>query len=346
MYSPSHDTFAKYIFDVEDRDHAKEYLPTIFSAVKCRFCHSVPAHSRSHFKKESHVFPESLGNNWLFSREECDECNERASKLEADLAELITPFRFVSRIRGKKSTFTHKLARSGDLKSHLRNDYSATKEINIHAHDSLVRMRATQDGFWLTIKIRGYSYENIARALARLGFFVLSSSDYNVIGPKLQPWVAGRQNLVSPMPLWYALVPKMDGGISGFSVELTTVNGVTVLNVLFWYIGFMLFLSIPFGQLTVGDLAPPSELSGVEDPIDWKIVLTNESPKRFIECPFTSKYMHKVRPPTEDDIRRAAYFRWLDKGCPVGTQHDDWLEAETELAFTAWIAAGFGADED
>lgn len=31
-------------------------------------------------------------------------------------------------------------------------------------------------------------------------------------------------------------------------------------------------------------------------------------------------------------IRRRAHQRWLDRGCPVGSSEQDWLEAERELS--------------
>jgi hypothetical protein len=35
--------------------------------------------------------------------------------------------------------------------------------------------------------------------------------------------------------------------------------------------------------------------------------------------------------PTEEDIRRRAYQRYLDRGGDHGTDFEDWLEAEREL---------------
>jgi hypothetical protein len=33
----------------------------------------------------------------------------------------------------------------------------------------------------------------------------------------------------------------------------------------------------------------------------------------------------------QDAIRRRAYERWQQRGCPAGTAHGDWLDAEREL---------------
>src|ERR1022692_3173066 len=35
--------------------------------------------------------------------------------------------------------------------------------------------------------------------------------------------------------------------------------------------------------------------------------------------------------PTESEIATVAYQLWLDNGCPVGSDQEDWLRAETML---------------
>ena len=35
--------------------------------------------------------------------------------------------------------------------------------------------------------------------------------------------------------------------------------------------------------------------------------------------------------PTHDEIAKCAYFRWLDRGCPMDSPEVDWAAAEEEL---------------
>lgn len=35
--------------------------------------------------------------------------------------------------------------------------------------------------------------------------------------------------------------------------------------------------------------------------------------------------------PTHDEIAQRAYFRWLHRGCPMGSPEVDWAAAEEEL---------------
>ena len=34
---------------------------------------------------------------------------------------------------------------------------------------------------------------------------------------------------------------------------------------------------------------------------------------------------------TQEELEKAAYYRWLDRGCPHGDEMSDWLEAEKYL---------------
>jgi hypothetical protein len=42
--------------------------------------------------------------------------------------------------------------------------------------------------------------------------------------------------------------------------------------------------------------------------------------------------------PTESEIATVAYQLWLDRGCPVGSDQEDWLRAEAMLLKDALVA--------
>lgn len=80
----------------------------------CRFCQCTkPA---VNFSKDAHVVPAFVGNRVLFSRYECNGCNERFSKFEDDLAKMTMGDRALAQVpkrkghaslkpQGKKSSF-------------------------------------------------------------------------------------------------------------------------------------------------------------------------------------------------------------------------------------------------
>jgi len=68
---------------------------------KCRYCGKDSSEVK--FKKIAHAIPELLGNKFLFSNDECDECNSYFDRhLENDLANFFGISRTTSQILGKK----------------------------------------------------------------------------------------------------------------------------------------------------------------------------------------------------------------------------------------------------
>lgn len=65
---------------------------------KCRYC---GRQGYSHFRKIAHTFPESLGNKWVFSLDECDKCNATFSIYEDALSRAMSPLLTLGGVRGK-----------------------------------------------------------------------------------------------------------------------------------------------------------------------------------------------------------------------------------------------------
>lgn len=72
----------------------------------CRFCNR-PQGVKS-FKKDAHIIPNFLGNKYLISDFECDECNAVFSEYENDFANWLGIIRSISRTEGKSGVPTFK----------------------------------------------------------------------------------------------------------------------------------------------------------------------------------------------------------------------------------------------
>lgn len=95
---------------------------------KCRFCDS----SEPTFRMDAHTFPESLGNKWVFSRDECDACNALFSRYESALTDCCKPLLTLGGVRGKK-----KVPQSGRTVGNTRvkhhQDKTTGRRISVHA---------------------------------------------------------------------------------------------------------------------------------------------------------------------------------------------------------------------
>ncbi|OPB84419.1 HNH endonuclease [Elizabethkingia ursingii] len=74
---------------------------------KCRFCGKDS--SETTFKTESHILPQFIGNKFVVSNFECDQCNEKFSRiLENDFANFMKLFHTINGIKGGKKIPTYK----------------------------------------------------------------------------------------------------------------------------------------------------------------------------------------------------------------------------------------------
>lgn len=70
------------------------------NARTCRFCKK--SEPEVHFKQDTHALPEFTGNKYLFSYYECDECNQKFSVIESNMAEYMKLYHTMSQVKGKK----------------------------------------------------------------------------------------------------------------------------------------------------------------------------------------------------------------------------------------------------
>lgn len=64
----------------------------------CRFC---GRRGQSRFRNTAHTFPEGIGNDWIISLDECDDCNRTFMRYDDAIANAISPFLTLGGIRGK-----------------------------------------------------------------------------------------------------------------------------------------------------------------------------------------------------------------------------------------------------
>ncbi len=114
FYSANYDTL---VFKGLNQQEKKEIWGK--KPPRCRFCHRTKPTVT--FSKDAHLVPAFVGNKTLFSRYECDDCNDRFSQFEDDLAKMTMGDRAISQVprrkgftplkpQGKKSSFVRDAA--------------------------------------------------------------------------------------------------------------------------------------------------------------------------------------------------------------------------------------------
>ena len=77
----------------------------------CRFCGNDDPHK---FRTRAHTFPEALGNKWIFSDDECDDCNAKFSVYEDALTKAVGPLLTLGGTKGK-----HGVRQTGRSRSNM-----------------------------------------------------------------------------------------------------------------------------------------------------------------------------------------------------------------------------------
>lgn len=174
-------------------------------ARQCVFCFKSEPDVK--FKKEAHVIPAAFGNRTLFSREECDTCNERAGALfEGDLANSLALARAVTGTRSRKGSVKIKLRPHLDPASYIEGKPGTkgapgeTYIVTTDDDDSVQTTLNEEKGeLEIRAKVPHYTPANIAKAMARMLYFVASIEDRANLQHVLQ-WIRGE---VSWEPLAY-----------------------------------------------------------------------------------------------------------------------------------------------
>ena len=138
----------------------------------CRFCGRRNPDTK--FNNRPHIIPELLGNRYLISDFECDECNELFSPWENDLAHFLGAVRAVHQVRGKKLPgFT-----SLHEKVKVRNkDFYGVKDAITISRDGVDNDNFQFDSTTGTLKIRytkqPYTRLKVYKALLKIALSVM-----------------------------------------------------------------------------------------------------------------------------------------------------------------------------
>ncbi|KAB2911677.1 MAG: HNH endonuclease [Kofleriaceae bacterium] len=111
----------------------------------CRFCGNTDPRR---FRQRAHTFPEALGNHWVISRDECDDCNAKFSKYEDALVKAVGIILTVGGEKGKGHSSRRQTGRTGSASTvrHLR-DADGNRRIStrLRGDGSSVRLAWQRD---------------------------------------------------------------------------------------------------------------------------------------------------------------------------------------------------------
>jgi hypothetical protein len=157
---------------------------------QCRFCGT---RRQSNFRTRAHTFPEALGNKWVFSRDECDVCNQTFSLYETALAAAVGPFLTLGGVKGKGNKIRQTGRTEGGTVLQHRQDGNARPQISSIATgvDPASVATFSPDGkmrLRLAIADVRFRPRHAYKALSKMGFALLPEGELPNY-QKLKTWL-------------------------------------------------------------------------------------------------------------------------------------------------------------
>ncbi|MCC6642357.1 MAG: hypothetical protein IT386_14450 [Deltaproteobacteria bacterium] len=157
------------------------------------------------FRTAPHLLPACTGNRFLFTREECDDCNlDAGQQTEDDLGKMLGPHRAVARIQTRnRSSATLRLGeRTGAIGGQDRDE---PLRLAVVEGDTTVEVRDLGDNL-LEVSGQGAPYRPISalRSLGRAAWHLLPD-DAKVLHGGFLEWVRG--NVAGPARYVEAFIP-------------------------------------------------------------------------------------------------------------------------------------------
>ena len=187
--------------------HGKKVTLTSSKLGVCRFCSLV--HPSVTFRKEAHAIPECLGNTSIFTKYECDACNQFfGDGIETSLGNWSKPQRALSGVRGKRGV--PKLKEEWNRQWRFEHDSTGIKITQDETDPIAVVNEATKE---ITITVHRDPHTPVAvlKAFTKMGISLLPEAELPSFGAAMA-WIRNADHQIglvktSFFPVLYTFVP-------------------------------------------------------------------------------------------------------------------------------------------
>ncbi|MBW8728990.1 MAG: hypothetical protein JF625_28060 [Inquilinus limosus] len=246
---------------------------------RCRFC----GRSReTTFRKLAHTFPEALGNKWVISLDECDDCNEKFSLYENALADSMAPLLTLGGVKGK----ANKVRQTGrsEGSSVLRRENGVDRpriSVAINGGDfkDAFGFNPSTGEFRLNMPIAGIPFRprHAFKALCKMAIALLPEADLAQFA-SLRSWILDPKDSVD--------FPFLDVGISMASIGNAPPFAIGTLlrrtdrsnpipYMLFLFCAGSICLQIDLMSDGLDDHVPPIQMGAVN--IRWGTIIADDT---------------------------------------------------------------------
>lgn len=156
---------------------------------RCRFCGT---RDPKNFKSIAHTFPQALGNQWIVSSDECDDCNQLFSVYDDALVSALRPFLTLGGTAGKSGVPQTGRSQGNSVIRQTRVDGRRHIAIKLNNVDLKRHVQHTPDGRHLrmNVPVEGFKFRprHAYKALSKIGL-ALMPDDLLPQYSKLRDWL-------------------------------------------------------------------------------------------------------------------------------------------------------------
>jgi len=156
----------------------------------CRYCLRSEGIT---FSQIAHAFPEALGNKWIISKDECDDCNQLFSRYEGALADAVAPLLTLGGTKGKGNSI-RQTGRSAGSSKLTRDESQERPQISVFSSDirpqDAVRIIPSTGEMVFRMPIPGVPFRprHAYKALCRMALAMLPD-DYRPKYETMRKWL-------------------------------------------------------------------------------------------------------------------------------------------------------------
>lgn len=242
---------------------------------RCRFC---GRGREAPFRKIAHTFPEAMGNKWVISLDECDDCNAKFSLYEGALASGVAPLLTLGGVKGKGNRIRQTGRSSGP--SVLRRESGGDRpriSVRVSGHElgSLVGVEPSTERLRLKMPVAGVPFRprHAYKALCKMAIALLPETEIGHYD-KLRAWLQDADDTLEFPLLDVALSIGSIGNAPPLAVGTLlrrTDPGDFVPHILFLFSAGSVCLQIDLMSDQLEDDLPPTPMGAVN--IRWTNVI-------------------------------------------------------------------------
>ena len=160
----------------------------------CRFCNNQSP--KVSFKQIAHALPEFIGNKFLFSYYECDDCNKLFSVLETNMAEYMKLYHCHAGVKGKRRVPSFK----PNMQQKSRIDHKNDRIEILLDESNLISCINDEQEKVLTIKsTRTYTPLLVFKCLTKMALTIMPEDKIQYFSKTIN-WVRGLEELPYKLP--------------------------------------------------------------------------------------------------------------------------------------------------